>query len=161
MADLKLIQAAEVYFTDLRLVRSACSSAAAILRKSVADAGSVGVHLVTSAHEKVECSQRWSKPWIMHPMRSRSRRGNSSRDRILTRGILDYALSGNLSAVCASRWCNRRFSDDESYLGRLYYCVLAGSPELCQNRLPVAGGISGNGGATSVNQRAFTMRRRL
>ena len=80
--------------------------------------------------------------------------GNGSRDYIQTRGVLDYPLPDNFSAVHASQRCNSGFSDDEPYLVALIVGSLTGSPELCRDRFSVAGGITYSGGSASVGRKA-------
>ena len=67
--------------------------------------------------------------------------GNSSRDHVPTRALLDSPYPKNLPTVDVCGECNNGFSRDENYLVALIACVLSGSTDLDRDKFPVAAGI--------------------
>ena len=67
--------------------------------------------------------------------------GNTSRDHVPTRALLDRPYPDNLPAVDVCSECNNGFSKGEDYFVALMACVISGSVELGGRELPVAAGI--------------------
>lgn len=67
--------------------------------------------------------------------------GNSSRDHIPTRSLLNIPYPDDLPTVEVCGECNNGFSIDEEYLVALIACVISGSAELIEQEFPVASAI--------------------
>ena len=67
--------------------------------------------------------------------------GNSSRDHVPTRGLLDCPYPDGLPTVEVCGECNNGFSKDEDYLVALIASVISGSLDLSRHEFPVAAGI--------------------
>ncbi len=67
--------------------------------------------------------------------------GNSSRDHVPTRALLDRPHPDNLPTIDVCRECNNSFSKDENYRVALIACVITGSVELNRREFSVASGI--------------------
>lgn len=67
--------------------------------------------------------------------------GNSSRDHLPTRALLNMPYPDDLPTVEVCGECNNGFSKDEEYLVALIACVISGSVELSPHEFPVASDI--------------------
>jgi hypothetical protein len=67
--------------------------------------------------------------------------GNSSRDHVPTRALLNIPYPDDLPTVEICGECNNGFSKDEEYLVALIACVISGSVELSRDEFPVASDI--------------------